>query len=202
MTTTRVRRARKQHDACGGYCRPIAPGELYVEHVAYPGDDAMDGVTRPWRLRECARCARRYGRGHLLNPAGAVRIRRQRTRGWRMPPNASYVGRPTVFGNPFRVDVPYCGPTIRTPRTVGETVDAFRLWLQEDTLPPLMWDRELVAAHALIKGALQAGQLAGKNLACWCPLSAPCHADVLLEHSNLSPPPATLETRPRTEETP
>lgn len=23
-------------------------------------------------------------------------------------------------------------------------------------------------------------QLRGKNLACWCPLDAPCHADVLL----------------------
>lgn len=27
-------------------------------------------------------------------------------------------------------------------------------------------------------------ELAGKNLACWCPLDAPCHADVLLEIAN------------------
>lgn len=26
--------------------------------------------------------------------------------------------------------------------------------------------------------------LAGKNLACWCPLDEPCHADVLLEIAN------------------
>jgi hypothetical protein len=26
--------------------------------------------------------------------------------------------------------------------------------------------------------------LRGKNLACWCPLDAPCHADVLLELAN------------------
>ena len=26
--------------------------------------------------------------------------------------------------------------------------------------------------------------LRGKNLACWCPPTAPCHADVLLEHAN------------------
>jgi hypothetical protein len=26
--------------------------------------------------------------------------------------------------------------------------------------------------------------LRGKNLACWCPLDGPCHADVLLELSN------------------
>jgi len=26
--------------------------------------------------------------------------------------------------------------------------------------------------------------LAGKDLACWCPLDQPCHADVLLEIAN------------------
>ena len=29
------------------------------------------------------------------------RIQRQRTKGWRMPENTVYVGRPTLFGNPF-----------------------------------------------------------------------------------------------------
>jgi hypothetical protein len=28
------------------------------------------------------------------------------------------------------------------------------------------------------------GDLAGKDLACWCPLDKPCHADVLLELAN------------------
>jgi hypothetical protein len=28
------------------------------------------------------------------------------------------------------------------------------------------------------------GQLRGKNLACWCKLGDPCHADVLLELAN------------------
>jgi Domain of unknown function (DUF4326) len=27
-------------------------------------------------------------------------------------------------------------------------------------------------------------ELRGKNLACWCPLNQPCHADVLLEIAN------------------
>ena len=30
-------------------------------------------------------------------------------------------------------------------------------------------------------------ELRGKNLACWCPLDAPCHADVLLELANRDP---------------
>lgn len=27
-------------------------------------------------------------------------------------------------------------------------------------------------------------ELRGKNLACWCPLNQPCHADVLLKLAN------------------
>jgi hypothetical protein len=30
-----------------------------------------------------------------------IRIQRKRTKGWRMPPNTVYVGRPTRWGNPF-----------------------------------------------------------------------------------------------------
>jgi Domain of unknown function (DUF4326) len=29
------------------------------------------------------------------------RIQRKRTKGWKMPPNTVYVGRPTRLGNPF-----------------------------------------------------------------------------------------------------
>ncbi|MGV7636606.1 DUF4326 domain-containing protein, partial [Mycobacterium kansasii] len=32
------------------------------------------------------------------------RIQRKRTKGWRMPEGAVYVGRPTKWGNPFIVD--------------------------------------------------------------------------------------------------
>lgn len=32
-----------------------------------------------------------------------IRVQRQRSRGWRMPANTVYVGRPTRWGNPFEV---------------------------------------------------------------------------------------------------
>lgn len=35
------------------------------------------------------------------------RIHRQRTKGWRMPGGAVYVGRPTIYGNPFAYRTPY-----------------------------------------------------------------------------------------------
>ena len=34
-----------------------------------------------------------------------VRIQRRRAAGWRLPEGAVYVGRPTLWGNPFRIVV-------------------------------------------------------------------------------------------------
>lgn len=68
-TTSRVRRARKTHPGCGGYCKPIQPGELYIEHTEFPGGDSgyADGAGHPVRMAECSACAERYGRGHLFD---------------------------------------------------------------------------------------------------------------------------------------
>ncbi|MFE9955873.1 DUF4326 domain-containing protein [Micromonospora sp. NPDC005299] len=94
------------------------------------------------------------------------RIQRQRTKGWRMPENTVYVGRPTKWGNPWKVGerspwAPY-GPM--DPAAVVET---FRYGIDN----PL--GRHLIRQ-----------ELAGQDLACWCPLDQPCHADVLLEIAN------------------
>lgn len=102
------------------------------------------------------------------------RIRRKRTKGWRMPPNTVYVGRPTKWGNPFIV-----GREIVRERmepgggqksvTVADADHAVRLYRR--FLSPRL---RIVAEW----------ELRGKNLACWCPLDQPCHADVLLELAN------------------
>ena len=112
------------------------------------------------------------------------RIQRKRTKGWRMPDGTVYVGRPTLWGNPFVIGRSFCGPTIETLYSPGQLVKAFRLWISHDTLHPHFWDSDLISAHVRIKAALATGELAGKNLACWCPLDQPCHADVLLEIAN------------------
>jgi len=70
MSVTRaIRKARKAHrcDGCGGR---INPGESYLTHTALAGDEFGyheygDG-TQPGRTKECAGCATRYDRGHLL----------------------------------------------------------------------------------------------------------------------------------------
>ena len=76
-----------------------------------------------------------------------------------MPPNSVYVGRPTMFGNPF--SAPYDG-------TRKEVIEKFEQHLR--SRPDLV---------AYIRRELR-----GKHLVCWCaPL--PCHADVLLKVANM-----------------
>ena len=99
------------------------------------------------------------------------RIQRKRTKGWRMPDGAAYVGRPTKWGNPF---------------VVGDRV----------TMKPWCWSVEIVSdrehavglfrEYAEVTVWIQAliGDLRGKDLACWCAVGSPCHADVLLELAN------------------
>ena len=96
------------------------------------------------------------------------RIQRKRIKGWRMPDGAVYVGRPTKWGNPFQVGK---GIPFLPGRKVADNRHAASLF----------------AAHALQEEALIAAaraELRGKDLACWCPLDRPCHADILLAIAN------------------
>lgn len=97
------------------------------------------------------------------------RIRLSRSRGWRLPPGATSVARPGRFGNPFCVD---------GQRTASQAVQAFRDWLATPPCP----DSPLAARRQRLLAALPA--LRGRDLACWCALDAPCHADVLIELAN------------------
>ena len=90
-----------------------------------------------------------------------VRVRLERKRGWRKPPGAVVVARPSPWGNPFRI-----GSDGDRARCVARFREAF------------------------LRGRLPFGpgdvrrELAGRDLACWCPTDGPCHADVLLEVAN------------------
>jgi len=79
--------------------------------------------------------------------------------GAKLPNNTVYVGRPSRWGNPHRI-----GPNM----TRAEVVAAYRCDLMKDSA----------------RMALAVAELQGKNLACWCGLDEPCHADVLLEIAN------------------
>lgn len=117
------------------------------------------------------------------------RIQRRRTKGWRAPEHAVYVGRPTRFRNPFRlVEAPHGGfvvvfsgngagaGTFATKVDARRyATDAFRVWINQ----PEQAD-QLRLFRALLHG---------RNLMCWCPLPADgepdhCHATVLLRLAN------------------
>lgn len=96
------------------------------------------------------------------------RIQRQRTKGWRMPPNTVYVGRPSKWGNNYRVGDFDPDPDHHTERMDAKTAADYYAW-----------------ALSISPGAERwAEPLRGKDLVCWCPLDQPCHADVLLELAN------------------
>lgn len=107
------------------------------------------------------------------------RIQRKRTKGWRMPPNTMSVTRPGRWGNPF---FPGSGLSmggfdaemfmVNPPPTPANCVKWFGIRLRA------MEKHEPKAFEALI------APLRGKDLACWCKLGEPCHADVLIAMAN------------------
>lgn len=117
------------------------------------------------------------------------RIQRKRTRGWRMPEGAIYVGRPSRWGNPFRV--------VREDG-VGWSLRG----IDEERGEWTGIGRELACAYAKsfywswITGerawpglpdppsGSELEKLSGHDLACWCPIPFACHADVLLALTN------------------
>lgn len=92
-----------------------------------------------------------------------TRVQLRRTKGWKMPPNTVSVARPTKWGNPYVVG------DWGSPK---ECVDAYELGIG-------------VAGGVIPYDDLH--ELRGKNLACFCPLDQPCHADVLLDLANRPP---------------
>jgi hypothetical protein len=110
------------------------------------------------------------------------RIQRQRTKGWKMPPNTVYVGRPGWLGNPFPVDVyGRSGAVDRFRRLMGLNGGMSTLEMSQSSTCHAR-DVSLVTVKNWIKDQLPS--LKGKNLACWCKPGEPCHADVLLELAN------------------
>ena len=94
-----------------------------------------------------------------------------------MPPNTVYVGRPTEWGNPYVI-----GRTTEYHEKLSrdEAVAAFRKWIVARDGDFKRSGRAFGKAYSHVIRHL----LRGKNLACWCPLDQPCHADVLLEIAN------------------
>ena len=92
------------------------------------------------------------------------RVQLSRRKGSSLPPNTVVVARPGIWGNPFKIGEKLLG---------GESLS------REKSIE--LYEQHILAGDwpSVIRLKLR-----GKNLACWCPLSEPCHADVLLRIAN------------------
>lgn len=113
------------------------------------------------------------------------RVQICRVKGWRMPENTVCVARPTKWGNPFRVSRWRDNATC-----IALFENSVRGFWNPDTSRHLKkawqgYDEHFAWLKRLGADPLEAiSELRGKNLACWCALDAPCHADVLLRLAN------------------
>ena len=125
-----------------------------------------------------------------INQLIPVRLQRKRTKGFKLvSPNELpivYVGRGTRFGNPFRLDADgfienytrwgqWENWSYSNNFSIKDVVELYEQWvdgqLRNNRLPlPPKWS--------------DISNLKGKNLSCFCPLSEPCHADILLRLAN------------------
>lgn len=118
-----------------------------------------------------------------------IRVQMKRSKGWKMPANTVYVGRQTKWGNPFKVK--RCGELWCVEYAEKDGQILFRLtWDTKDSAIKsclrLYYKYIKNSGGAKVVHEIARIELRGKNLACWCPLDLPCHADVLLKIANPS----------------
>ncbi len=102
------------------------------------------------------------------------RVQMSRQRPWRADnPDAVIVARPSKWGNPWAVG---SSVFVEHERPGGRYVREFRV---TPSLAVEMYRQAFAPDAPEIRAAF-----AGRDLACWCPLNQPCHADVLLELAN------------------
>jgi len=135
------------------------------------------------------------------------RIQLRRTKGWRIPKGAVIVDRRSKWGNwykPVQVGSLYklqhYVDALPDPKAwivvtldkygsrTGSQWGGFADKAEATAFAVEMHARSLRATRLDLDGLRHhdyyLGELRGHDLACWCPLGAPCHADVLLELAN------------------
>lgn len=119
----------------------------------------------------------------------AERLQLSRRAGYRKPEGAVVVARPSKWGNPINLsDVSAQYPSVPEDGIHRMVVQDFRVLATRGSLHLPNW-RHLGGERGPITwtypslGEIRA-ELAGHDLACWCPPELACHADVLLGLAN------------------
>jgi len=109
-----------------------------------------------------------------------------------MPENSVYVGRPTKWGNPFRLDPdgaimyysvnrkildPWIYWSVSGGFGIDDILQLYKAWITGKLEFKGIYKRPLPPIPDI-------SELKGKDLACWCPLHQKCHVDVLIKLLN------------------
>ena len=122
-----------------------------------------------------------------------IRVQRKRTKGFKLPENTKCVNRGTKWGNPIKI----IGDQLYVDAGYRRTILDKWVWLWVGDIGDVVWlYRKLLNGDKFQNKDLQywsdklkqldLKEIEGKNLACFCSLSTPCHADVLIEKANSS----------------
>lgn len=115
------------------------------------------------------------------------RIQLSRKKGWRLPENAARVARPSIFGNPY--DVKTFGRGLALTLFKRTAVGIWSPDVPDDLIDLAYkrhteWLRRVRHTTGAHPKELIQRRLRGRDLACWCSMDEPCHADILLEIAN------------------
>ena len=118
-----------------------------------------------------------------------VRFQRSRIKGYKTPLGVKYVGRPTKFGNPFKLTSdgwilyyktgkilgdPWCYWSATGGFETKDIIELYERWI--------IGDLKSIAPYLPTPPDIK--ELRGWNLSCFCSKNKPCHVDVLLRLSN------------------
>ncbi len=116
------------------------------------------------------------------------RIQRKRSKGWRMPENTKYVGRPGKWGNPIALRGNSIMINVSHRR---KTLDPWVFYQFGNIDHALRIYSMILDGYQFINPDLKYwsdkfkeydwNELKDKDFACWCRLDEPCHADILIK---------------------
>lgn len=129
--------------------------------------------------------------GTVIKDGIMKRVQRKRTKGFKLPPNTKCVNRGTKWGNPIKL----IGDQLYIDAGYRRTILDKWVWLWVGDIDDVVWlYRKLLNGDKFQNKDLQywsdklskldLNELKDKNLACFCSIFSPCHADVLIEKAN------------------